>query len=257
MLTSMIIALMAVAGGAANAVPLPRVTVLYDNTSAVSGTRADWGFACLVETPGGSVLFDVGAKDEVLRHNLRALEVSLDGVRAVVISHLHGDHTGGLAWVVAQQPGVTVYVPAALPDSLQRSVGEAARIVTAKAPAQIVDGVWTTGEVEGDIPEQALVVETARGAVVITGCAHPGVATLVQRAAGAVTGSPYMVLGGFHLGAATPKQVNEVIAELEALGVQRVAPGHCTGEKAIALFRVAFGDHFTPLGVGRVIALGE
>ncbi len=258
MLAPLMFALLAGVGAGAKVAPPRRITVLYDNTTAVAGTRADWGFACLVEASGSRVLFDTGREASVLAHNLRALDVDLTGIRAVVISHVHSDHTGGLLSVVSTVPGVAVYVPDDLPDSLRREVEAAGgRVVNATAPTQVAEGVWTTGRVEGAIPEQALVVEADRGPVVVTGCAHPGVGAMVRAAAGAVDATPYMVLGGFHLVSATPGQIRGAIADLETLGIRRAAPGHCTGEEAIALFHVAFGDRSTPLGVGRVLRLGE
>jgi glyoxylase-like metal-dependent hydrolase (beta-lactamase superfamily II) len=81
------------------------ITVLYDNVAATAGTEADWGFSCFVEMGGGSVLFDTGANPEVLRANINALQVDLSRINAVVFSHEHKDHTGGVE-ALGARPGL-------------------------------------------------------------------------------------------------------------------------------------------------------
>ena len=75
--------------------PAVRLTILGDNAVTRPGVKAVWGFACLVEARGHTVLFDTGADPAVLKENLAALEVSPARIEAVVISHVHGDHTWG------------------------------------------------------------------------------------------------------------------------------------------------------------------
>jgi 7,8-dihydropterin-6-yl-methyl-4-(beta-D-ribofuranosyl)aminobenzene 5'-phosphate synthase len=58
------------------------------------------------------------------------------------------------------------------------------------------------------------------------------------------------VVGGFHLGAASRGQIERIISEFQRVGVQTVAPCHCTGDKARVLFRQAYGEDFFACGVG-------
>jgi 7,8-dihydropterin-6-yl-methyl-4-(beta-D-ribofuranosyl)aminobenzene 5'-phosphate synthase len=102
--------------------------------------------------------------------------------------------------------------------------------------------------------EQALVVGTAEGLVVVTGCAHPGVVEMVRRAQQVGKGEVALVVGGFHLFGADRGRIAEVIGGLRALGVRRVAPCHCTGDLARRMFAEAFGDDFLPAGAGWSIA---
>ncbi len=118
---------------------------------------------------------------------------------------------------------------------------------------EIVPGVHTTLPI-GSIVEEALVVETGDAAMVITGCAHPGVVAIVREAQ-KVTGSPIMlVVGGFHLAGTSKSQVSSIIGELRQLGVRKVLPCHCTGEEAIALFSNEYGENYVEGGVGRTVA---
>ena len=56
----------------------------------------EWGFSALVTVDGRRLLFDTGARPETVLNNARELEIDLSGVAEVVLSHHHGDHTGGL-----------------------------------------------------------------------------------------------------------------------------------------------------------------
>jgi 7,8-dihydropterin-6-yl-methyl-4-(beta-D-ribofuranosyl)aminobenzene 5'-phosphate synthase len=91
--------------------------------------------------------------------------------------------------------------------------------------------------------------------VVVTGCAHPGIVSMVERAKEMLDRPVDLVCGGFHLLDKSDEQVREIIGQLKALGVRRVGATHCTGERPIALIREAYGADFVPLGVGRVLEL--
>jgi 7,8-dihydropterin-6-yl-methyl-4-(beta-D-ribofuranosyl)aminobenzene 5'-phosphate synthase len=99
--------------------------------------------------------------------------------------------------------------------------------------------------------EQALLVETGAGLVVVTGCAHPGVVEMVRRSKATVEGEVRLVMGGFHLGDAGSAQIEAIIADFRELGVQQVAPCHCTGDLARQMFAEAYGDDCTLAGVGQ------
>jgi 7,8-dihydropterin-6-yl-methyl-4-(beta-D-ribofuranosyl)aminobenzene 5'-phosphate synthase len=96
-------------------------------------------------------------------------------------------------------------------------------------------------------------VRTDEGLVVVTGCAHPGIVEIVRRAK-ALSGDPfYLVLGGFHLGGKSRREMEGILSEFRRLGVRKVAPCHCTGEQAIRMFRQEYGEDYLQAGAGRVI----
>lgn len=234
------------------------ITVVYDNVAHDSRLQTDWGFACLVEGLEQPLLFDTGGKGDILLRNMRALGLDPQAVRTVVLSHAHGDHTGGLAAFLAENPDVTVYLPQSFPVNIKDTVRRAgAMLVEVTGPATIAARAYTTGELGGQIREQALVVETPRGLVVITGCAHPGIAALVRQAQVEVGGDVYMALGGFHLRDADAATLATTIAELQGLGVQRIAPSHCTGDAARCAFAEAFGADYLVSGVGQVFVITD
>lgn len=233
------------------------LTVIYDNNLSDPRFRTAWGFACWVETADGVVLFDTGGDGPTLLNNLAAGGMDPRAVDAVVLSHAHGDHTGGLMGLLDAGARPTVYVPASFSSVFKESVRARTALVEVTGPTEILPGVHTTGEVGSGIGEQALVVETAEGLVVVTGCAHPGVLEMVRRARQVGRGEVALVVGGFHLSGADRERIAEVIRGLQALGVRRVAPCHCTGDLARRMFAEAFGDNFLPAGAGWSITLGR
>jgi 7,8-dihydropterin-6-yl-methyl-4-(beta-D-ribofuranosyl)aminobenzene 5'-phosphate synthase len=213
------------------------ILILYDNTVAQSGLTADWGFAALVTHQGRRVLLDTGAKADVFIDNLRKLKVDPASIEHVVISHAHQDHTGGLERLAPLNPRLVVHGPAG-PGAFE-----------------VVPGVFSTGLVEGQVFEQALVVDTPKGLVILTGCSHPGVVRMVE-AARQQRGkdSVRLLLGGFHMLQQSAEQIQATIAELKRLNVAMAVPMHCSGDLTMKLFREAFGAG-PGAGVGRRIVL--
>jgi 7,8-dihydropterin-6-yl-methyl-4-(beta-D-ribofuranosyl)aminobenzene 5'-phosphate synthase len=234
------------------------ITILYDNTTAVDDVQSDWGFACLVEGLEQTILFDTGTKSEVLLHNANVLGIDLNQVQVIVLSHDHRDHTGALAAVLERNPGIDVYLPVSFPatyGSIIKSYGAAPAHVS-KA-VELFEGAALTGEMGDRIKEQSLILETTRGLVIITGCSHQGIVEILERAAKLHQQDIYLVFGGFHLLRHTDAQVNGIIAQFKALGVNKCGATHCTGDDAITQFREAFGEKFMPMGVGRVVRIPD
>jgi metal-dependent hydrolase (beta-lactamase superfamily II)/CubicO group peptidase (beta-lactamase class C family) len=233
-----------------------RITIVYDNTAYDPHLEADWGFAALIEVPGHTLLFDTGGNGAILLQNMEALGIALQPIEAVVLSHEHGDHTGGLLALLDRGITPTVYVPAAFPRAYKDLLRRRIEVVEVTEPVEIVPGVHSTGQVRGAVVEQALVVQTTEGLVVITGCAHPGVVQMVRQAKAIVDGEVALVLGGFHMLDYGQSRIERVVGQFRDLGVRQVSPTHCTGEDAIAAFAQAYGDDYVPAGVGRVIVVG-
>jgi 7,8-dihydropterin-6-yl-methyl-4-(beta-D-ribofuranosyl)aminobenzene 5'-phosphate synthase len=233
-----------------------RITVLFDNIPQVEGLATDWGYACLVEGLDKTILFDSGANGDILMANIDRLGVDAGAVDVIVLSHFHGDHTGGLQAFLQRNADVTIYMPESFPQAFQEEVRAAgAEIITVSRPTTLFGAAHSTGEMGAQIIEQSLIVETSRGLVVITGCAHPGILRIVQAAKSYLGRDVEFVTGGFHLMETSGRMLQAVLDGLEREGVHRVAPSHCTGEEAIAMFRAAWGDDFVASGCGAVIEL--
>ena len=132
-----------------------------------------------------------------------------------------------------------------------------ADLVEVTGPMEILPDVYTTGQMGSGIVEQALVVRTGAGSVIVTGCAHPGIEEMVRKGKEVTTGGVTLAMGGFHLGGTNQWQIKDIIAEFRRLGVRCVAPCHCTGDRARRMFAIAFGPNCTLSGVGWVASVGD
>ena len=198
------------------------ITIVYDN-QAGEGLKSGWGFSCLVEAKE-KILFDTGNNGENLLYNLRQLNIQPESIAVVVISHNHWDHTGGLKEFLRSNNNAKVFPP--------RSFSE---------PTEISPGVYSTGALGKIIKEQSLVVNTEKGNLIITGCAHPGLGKIIDKAA--QLGTIYGVLGGFH-----------GFSDFDKLaGIELLGPCHCT--RYISEIRQRYPQHFRQICAGSIIEI--
>jgi 7,8-dihydropterin-6-yl-methyl-4-(beta-D-ribofuranosyl)aminobenzene 5'-phosphate synthase len=233
------------------------VTILYNNIPSDPRLKTDWGFSALVERGEEVLLFDTGGDGAILMDNIGVLGVEPVRVRHVVISHAHSDHTGGLAAFLDAASRPPVYLLAEFGASFLNTIRQRTEVVEAAPGMEIARGILTTGNVGGSIPEQSLVIRTQKGLVVITGCAHPGIVRIVEKAIELTGEGVYLVLGGFHLRDMNDAQISSIVSDFRRLGVQKVAPSHCTGDRAIAMFAAEYKDDFLRTGAGSILRLDE
>ena len=232
------------------------ITVLFNNITDDQRLTPAHGMACLLEGAARTVLFDVGGDGTILLDNMDALGKDPAAIDTVVISHLHWDHMGGLWQLLRRAAPVDLYLPKSASKELcNHAELLGATVFTVDTPMEILPGIHSTGEMGDKIKEQSLVIESDDGAVVVTGCAHPGVADIVERA-GEVVGTPArFVLGGFHLRSASEKEMAAIVERLRNLGVTRVAGSHCTGDMPVAMLRRIWKDGFIDFGCGTTVRI--
>jgi 7,8-dihydropterin-6-yl-methyl-4-(beta-D-ribofuranosyl)aminobenzene 5'-phosphate synthase len=231
-----------------------RLYVVFNNVPYKPGLQTSWGFSCLIKGQDKTVLFDTGGNGDILLSNMQQLGLDVRAIDAIVLSHIHRDHTGGLESFLAYDSDVTVYMPESFPTSFRQEVIDlGAATDTVSGPRQLMDKVYSTGEMGLTTKEQALIVDTQQGLIVITGCAHPNVADMVERAKAYLGKNIYLLMGGFHLAGNSDAEIRAIIKRLKALGVRKVAPSHCTGDNAMRMFRDAWTDDFIEGGLGAVI----
>jgi 7,8-dihydropterin-6-yl-methyl-4-(beta-D-ribofuranosyl)aminobenzene 5'-phosphate synthase len=268
-----------------------QITVLYDAFGKPSAMRKDWGYAALVEYGGKRILFDTGNNPDILAQNTGVKGIDLTKLDFVVMSHRHGDHMGGMAYLLRVNPGVKIYAPkegfgvygsdlpstfyrkdASLPPE-QRYYGgappEVMRFGSAWPGAnfQLID---KTTEIVPDIHlialvsdkpgtlelrELSLAINAPEGMLIVVGCSHPGIDKIVEAAA-VINPRIHFIAGGFHLVVSKDPDIEKIAATLhDTFKVDYIAPGHCTGEPAFAALKKAFGDHYLYAGLGTTLAL--
>jgi 7,8-dihydropterin-6-yl-methyl-4-(beta-D-ribofuranosyl)aminobenzene 5'-phosphate synthase len=269
-----------------------RVTILYDSFGKNPALTMDWGFAALIEYDGKRILFDAGGNPDILARNSATKNIDLSRLDFVVMSHRHGDHMGGLAYVLKVNPHVKIYAPkersgvygddqpsstwyrqdASQPAEQRYYGGRPPGIIhmgTAwpGADFQLIDknteiapGMYLIALVSDkpgtmELKELSLVIKSLHGAILIVGCSHPGVEHIMQEAT-AIDSHIDILFGGLHEIQAPDPEVERIAAVLhDQYKVGRVAPGHCTGEPAFAALKRVFGDRYVYAGVGSVVDL--
>ncbi|RLG24896.1 MBL fold hydrolase [Methanosarcinales archaeon] len=213
-----------------------KLRIVYDN-EADEGFLNGWGFSCLIETAREKVLFDAGWDGNILLHNLKRFGVGREEIDVIVISHTHWDHVGGITHIL--HPQVVVHLPDSSSPRLKEEIARRAKRVETK-PLSIAEHIYTTGEFKSG-KEQALVIETRVGLLVVTGCAHPGLETILDaaRAFGDVCG----LIGGFH-----GFNRYEYIGDLSM-----IIPCHCTRYKTRV--KEVFGERCRECKTGMAIEI--
>ena len=267
-----------------------RLTVLVENTAMSPGLLGEHGLSMLIERDGHVLLFDTG-QGMALPRNAEQLGVPWDRVERMVLSHGHYDHTGGLAYALAQAPQARVVMHRAAdgphysrragvlrdiglpPEARAALEAHAGGVMRTERPVELLPGVWVSGSIprvkqgppgdeglfsdaEGTVrdtvpDDQVLWLDTAEGLVVLLGCAHSGLANILEHVRACAPGKPVSwLVGGMHLAHADAACVNGVVDLLENSGVGQVAPGHCTGWAAQCALRERFGARFHPCFAG-------
>ena len=233
------------------------ITIVYDNNPYKEGLQTGWGFSCLVTGTEKTILFDTG-RDLSLLDNMEKLGIEPNNIDLVVLSHIHGDHTGGLSSFLEKNPDVTVYLPESFPKRFKNNVRSCGtQIVEVEQSLKICENVYSTGQLGIIIKEQALIIQTDKGLIVITGCAHPGIVKIVKAAKDLLKDDIVLVMGGFHLEWTFAGKIERIISAFKQLHVRYAGPCHCSGDKAGSLFEKHFGENYINVGAGKTITLAD
>jgi len=263
-----------------------RVTILYDAFSDSKDLTKDWGFSALVEHDGKRILFDTGNNEAIFEHNAKALGIDLTNLDFVVISHRHTDHSTGLKYVLKINPTVTVYAPkegfgqfgGSLPSTFLRPAPELSakmryfdgnypgKLSTGKlyqgnnfqlvdALTEIAPGIFlisTVSKTPGtlELRELSLAIKQPEGLMLVVGCSHPGIEEILQGAT-AIDSRLHILFGGLHLVTTPEDQIDLLVANLKnKWKLEKIAPGHCTGEPAFLRLQKAYGENYYYAGAG-------
>jgi len=232
------------------------IAIVYDNYKVNPNLTSSWGFGCVIRTPDKDILFDTGGDSTILLSNMDKMGIDPKDIDIVVISHIHGDHVGGLNGFLEKNGDVKVYIPSSFPDSIREKIKSyGAKCFDVKDSMKISDNIYTTGEMGTWIKEQSLILDTKEGLVVITGCAHPGVINIAKKAKQILHKKIYLFMGGFHLFNASKSELKSIIKGFRNLGIKKVAPSHCSGDRCRQLFKKEYKEDYIESGVGKIICL--
>ena len=168
----------------------------------------------------------------------------------------HGDHIGGIPGLARLRSEIPAIIPSSFSGKFKSTLeksGYEPLLVT--KPAEICSDLYTSGEFTEPLYEHALVLNTSKGLVVMTGCSHPGIIAMLKRIKSDFGKNVYMVFGGFHLMDKSDDEINSIISEMKSMGVVKCGATHCTGDHQIDLFRKSFGENFLELGVGNSVVV--
>ncbi len=236
-----------------------RLTVVYDNVPYRKGLRTDWGFACLVEGLDKTILFDTGRYDNQFLSNLSKLQIDPLQIDELVISHDHPDHIGGTLELVKINNSINVTLAKSFPSGFKKAVKEnGASITEIEQPQTVSAAALSSGEMRSAVKnEQALIILTDKGSIILTGCAHPGVVEIAQRTIEITEMDVVLLAGGFHLVMDDGPSIRKKAQRLKEIGVKHVAPSHCSGGEARKIFAKVYGDRFIESGLGRSISVDD
>jgi 7,8-dihydropterin-6-yl-methyl-4-(beta-D-ribofuranosyl)aminobenzene 5'-phosphate synthase len=230
------------------------ITVIYDNNPYKAGLETAWGFSCLVKGTEKTILFDTGGNGSILLANMKKLGVDPREIDLIFLSHIHKDHVGGLLNVIERNHKVIVYTPKSFSDSFKREVKSyGITLIEIQQPMKICEEVYSTGELGSDIKEQSLIIHDKRGLMIITGCAHPGIVNIVNKAKDLFRSDIFLLVGGFHLSGNSKDELKKIVSSLKKAGVHYVGPCHCSGDMAKEVLKKEYQKNFINVGVGKVI----
>lgn len=261
------------------------ILLLSENTVEKRGLIAEHGLSFWLKYGEREYLFDTG-QGEVLCHNAERLDIDLAQISAVILSHGHDDHTGGLEKLLEINHAIEVFAHKDLfLPKYKRSEEELEFIGTDIKEDQInnfsdVDdkiildeGVYLTGMVDADREtyindkyiikkdgqnmvdsfddDISLYIETDRGIVILLGCSHKGVVNIIEDIREKTGGKRIRaILGGMHLKHSSSEEIEDIVNYLKEINFDLLVPIHCTGVKAAMMMKDSFGARVKLASVG-------
>lgn len=269
-----------------------KITSLAENTTFRHGCLAQHGQSILIESNNYKLLFDVGEISGAVEHNLDQLDVSLDDINDLLISHRHIDHIGGLKNMLPKLKNQRLFLPLqmgkpnikshpykynflpknengehnlAISEEDSKIINEYPNInIVDEKGLKLFDGIYTTGCIGDSMMEQAIVVDQKElGIVVILGCSHPGVEALIKKAK-QVTGNNKLrgVIGGMHYTDFNNQEMHEHAEVLKKMNPEFVMPAHCTTVDGARVLSEVIGEKVIlsqtgTFGAGNTVIVGD
>ncbi len=207
-----------------------RIVIVVDN-SAEEPLKNVHGLSIFVEANDKYILFDTGPSPDILEYNADKAGIDIDLVDAVVISHTHSAHIGGLPYLGWSSPYLTTYIPYGSMETLGRRIrSEGLKPIEVTNWTRLDRDIYVSRPFNGPPWEHFLVLRSPRGLVVLSGCMHPGAHRVLDEISRYLSERICCVIGGFHLHNAIPKAIANTVDYLSRIKPDIIVPLHCSGD---------------------------
>ncbi len=229
---------------------------MFDKEAINRSLHTGWGVSFLIDD---RILFDTGENGQWLIANMQRLGLETDAIQAIIISHDHWDHTGGL-WEMLKKKKLKVYGCPNFSEEFKRKVEDLnSEFMEVDKLTRVSPGIYVSGQILGHyagagIAEQAVIIKSPKGISVLTGCSHPGIIKILEEIKSKFPGEKfYLVAGGFHLIDRDARLIKIMVEEFKKMGVTKAGPTHCTGKEAVKIFNDEYREDFISIRVGQTL----
>ncbi len=268
-----------------------KIRVVVDNSTS-GNLLGEHGLSFYVEVDDKKMMFDV-AQGLAFSHNIEKMNIDLNKINSLVLSHGHSDHTGNLDFFLNKaKSDLKIYMSSIAfepkfvgSENNKKNIGMTKENINALKIRNkniiytdnytvICNDVFVTGEVpkvnnietgktipgsskgEQLLDDQSMFFNTTKGIVVLLGCCHAGLSnTLNYVAELAKVDEIYTVIGGMHLKKASQAKLDLAVDVLKKYNVQLLAPCHCTGQKETAFMYSKLPNAFSECFAGKEFVL--
>jgi len=225
--------------------------ILTDGTTKLDKFLGNWGLAILIDE---TILFDTFGNPKLLLKNIKKMKIDIYQIQKIVISHLHWDHISGLEQICKLNPGIEVLLPEKIDENIKielESLGVKFNLETSEiidiAPNVFKSKAFKIIYKEKELYEQFLILRNNGNISVLVGCSHPGIYRFLDYVKKEFEEPIDMVIGGFHLINESKEKIEEIVLELARFNIKRIAPMHCSGNKAKKIIKKIYGDKFVKI----------
>ena len=227
-----------------------KITILVENNTRIDKyLLSEPALSLFIETENKKILFDTGYSDVFIK-NAKTLDIDLNQITDIILSHGHDDHTGGLRFFNPQNKNIILTAHPRIFDKkfdtdgtsygcpiTQKELENKFTLNLTPDIYKISENLYFLGEIENntsnDIDDSALVYIFEKGLFIITGCSHSGIKNIIEYAK-KITGinKIYGIIGGMHLITYSNEELKILSKYFKSEQIEYIAPCHCCDLKS-------------------------